>query len=327
MTLKAGIIGAGRIGWSYDGGRWDGQRSVSHAACFDRHPRTELIGVFDPIPQAQAAFCDGYQGAQDVTVTGDLDRFLALGLDVVAIASPSTLHPAHLLACTKAQIPYIWLEKPATLSLADHDALLEALGQHNQTSKVSVNYFRRALPQVAEIKRRIAQGFVVTDCSVTYSRGLAVNGVHLLDLVGALFPHTPEVLDWIRPGPGLGAPTGASPSFGFSLGDLPVTFTGHDLPYHAIELHLTGPTGRLSLIEGGAQLIWQAAVPNPDYPGFFRLDQPRPCLPTDQTEQAMRDGTYLMLCDLLDGQGPAVSTLDTARFAQVLLELAEGRPA
>ena len=315
MSLRCGIIGAGQIAWRYDAGRWDGARSLTHAACFDRHADTQLVAVFDPIAQSRAAFEAGYAGPAPVDLPETLSDFLALELDLVAIASPTPHHGDHLRACLDAGVPRLWVEKPVTLEFAEFETLRTRVEAMPAPPRICVNYFRRALPQVARLKAHVQACSDLSGIEIVYSRALAVNGVHLLDLLGHVFDATtPPPLDWVRPDA-----SGANPDFGLTLAGVPVTVTGHDLPYHLIEMRVTSAQGRMSLTQGGAALMWEAARPNPDYPGFFNVAPPAPEMPAAQTQAAMHDGMFLMLDNLVDAQAVPLSPLQSAYFAQGVL--------
>lgn len=316
MSLRCGIIGAGQIAWRYDNGRWDGERSLTHAACFDRHAGTNLVAVFDPVAESRAAFEAGYAGPGPVVLPESLQDFLALDLDLVAIASPTPHHGDHLRACLEASVPRLWVEKPVTLEFAEFENLRDTVDAMSAPPRICVNYFRRALPQVARLKEHLQASPSLTGVEIVYSRSLAVNGVHLLDLLGHLFDvTTPPPLDWIR-----ADDSGANPDFGLTLSGVPVTVTGHDLPYHLIEMRLTGPDGRMSLTQGGAALMWEAMQPNADYPGFFNMASPAPEISVARTKAAMHDGMYLMLDNLVDAKAVPVSPLHNAYLAQGVLK-------
>ena len=147
--LRAAIIGAGRIGWAYDGGRWDGEtRAVSLASCMDKHPRVRLVAVFDPVAEARQRFSAGYQGPGPVKIFDNLTALLSDKPDLVAIASPTAFHAEHIAACFDASIPRLWIEKPATLQLGELKSLLLHMGQLTHRPRTCVNYLRRCLPQI-----------------------------------------------------------------------------------------------------------------------------------------------------------------------------------
>lgn len=311
--LRAGIIGAGRIGWRYDGGRWDGRRSVSHAACLARHPRTQLVAMLDP---ASAALDDAAHAlGEAVCVTDDMDRFFAQKLDLVCVASPTEAHDAHLRACVAAGVDYVLVEKPVTTDLADFQALLSDWERLASPPRVCVNYFRRALPQVRAMRAACRAGGLKA-LDLVYSRGLSVNGVHMLDLLGFLLDaEVPPPLAWVEGDPD-------NPSFGlhFDGPGVRVTVCGLDLPYHCIEARAFFEQGRMSLLDGGVRLEFEACEDNPDYPGFYHLGLPRAVIDPAHAAEAARDGTYRSLCDLVDDDMTIGSTLRSASFAQQLLE-------
>ncbi|OAN76243.1 hypothetical protein A8B78_01790 [Jannaschia sp. EhC01] len=324
--LRAGIIGAGRIAWSYDNGIWDGARSVSHAACLHRHPDTTLAAVFDPLPEARTAFQGGYKGPGPVALCDTLEAFFAHDLDVVAVASPSETHGEHIAACLTAGVPRLWVEKPVTTDAASFEALTRQLADCAPPPRIVVNYFRRFLPQVAEVKKRLQAALshgTLRRVDATYSRAFVVNGVHFLDLIGYLFDALEApAFDWVdRAG-------SADPSFGMTLNGVPVAVMGiPNLGYHALDLRAVTDDGRLSLIQGAAELTWEAKQPNPDYPGFFNLAPARPLLDPKTTSAAMLDGTYLSLCDLVDDSAPSRAPMEASAFTQTILaRLGESAP-
>ena len=320
--LRAGIIGAGRIAWSYDNGVWDGKRSVSHAACLHRHPETTLAAIFDPMPDARTIFAESYAGPGPVAVCDTLEMFLAQDLDLVAIASPSELHSAHIASCLSANVKRLLIEKPVTTDAAAFRALTERLANCDSAPRITVNYFRRFLPQVFEAKNRLQRALssgTLRRVDATYSRTFVVNGVHFLDLIAYLFDvnEAPE-LDWVDN-------ACADPSFGMTLQGVPVSVMGiPDLGYHALELRAATDEGRLSLTQGAAELIWEAKQPNRDFPGFFNLAPARHLLDPAITTEALLDGTYLSLCDLLDDSSPSRSPFSGSALTQtVVARLAE----
>lgn len=311
--VRAGIIGAGNIGWRYDGGVWDGRRSVSHAACIARHPRCTLVAVGDPDAQAREHARQAF--SDEVLVTGDLDAFFCQDLDLVCIASPTSHHGTHLRACLEHETDYVLLEKPVATDFTEYEQLVDLWTAH-QSTRVLVNYFRRSLPQVAKLRDACRSSELVA-LDFSYSRGLAVNGVHLLDLMGDLLDtNSAPPLTWA-------SGSVDNPSFGLTSRGVDVTVRGFDLPYHCIEVRAIFPDGRLSLLDGGARLEYEQREENPDYPGFFHLAPPGPAVDPIQATSAMRDGTYLSLCNLLDDRVPVNSSLATAGFAQELLSSVE----
>lgn len=313
--IRAGIIGAGNIAWRYDGGRYDGRRSVSHAACYDRHPGTVLVALCDP-DQAALDAAQASIGQDALVTTTELDAFLAEQLDIVSICSPSALHPEHILAAARTGARYLWIEKPVAIEYASFEELMAEWARLPAPPRSHVNYMRRALPQYRALRALPRER--IRQVQATYSRTLSVNGVHMVDMVGFALGITavPE-LGWLD-GRDL-----QNPSFGFDADGIAVTIEGINLPYHCIELRITSEDGRLSVLQGGLLALEERMEPNPDYPGFFHLSQPAP-LAIGDAAAAMRDATYLNLCALLDESQPPLADLESSRFTQgILHKLAE----
>lgn len=309
--LKAGIIGAGQIAWRYDGGRWDGTRSVSHAACLDRHPNTQLVAMLDPIESARTAARAAL--GPEVEVTGTLDAFLAHDLDVICVASPTKYHVEHVRAAARSGARFLLIEKPVTTDMAAFRSLVDDMTSLPTPPRSFVNYFRRGLPQVQALRDACLGGGLVA-LDFVYSRTLAVNGVHMVDLCGyVLGLHRAPELVWVDPA------GGDNPSFTLRTGDLLVQFRGIDLPYHCIECRASFANGRLSLLEGGLRYEREERLPNPAFPGFCRLGPAQPAMDPEAAARAFLDGTYQSLCALLDTAVPSPSPLEGSAFAQEVL--------
>lgn len=313
MTIRAGIIGAGNIGWRYDLGRWDGVRSISHASCLERHPKTSLVAIFDPDPDPEARkFCREHQNPK-ITLSNDIKAFLLQKLDLVCIASPSEHHPQHLRDCWEAKVPMILCEKPVATDFTAYQELLRDEQNLDYAPRISVNYFRRHLPQADALRQACANERPL-GIEVTYSRGLAVNGVHLLDLVAFILDlQTPPQLLWHQK-------NAENPSLGFGVDGLTVHVRGFDLPYHCTEIVATFANERLALRDGGNRFERERRQENADYPGFFHLAPPEPVMDEKLCQQAVRDGTYLGLCNLIDENLPLNSNLRSAGFAQQIMK-------
>lgn len=314
MTLRCGIIGAGRIAWKYDAGRWDGMRSVSHASCIDRHPQATLCALVDPIAAARDDFKANGPYHSGIAVCDHLDDFFAQNLDLVIVASPSEHHAADISKCFDHHIDRILVEKPVTLDLPAFQELRGKANNLPYTPRVVVNFFRRFLPQFHRLKQQLQNKIGATAVHITYSRTLQTNGVHLLDIIGFLFDQTqPPPLEWHS------AHDPQNPSFGLTIDGVPITVTGQDLPYHALDVRITDDRGRLSAVRGGMDLLWEPKEDNPDYPGFYHLALPKPLPGYENAARHMRDGTYLALCNLIDDSGPSHAPLDSAYFSQALM--------
>ena len=109
---KIAVIGLGRMGSLY----------VQTIAT--RVPTAELYAVVDPDPEVRAEVQARFEVPR---VSADADEVLALPeLDAVVIATPTSTHGPLVVAAAAAG-KAIFCEKPLALSLAETDAVLEAV--------------------------------------------------------------------------------------------------------------------------------------------------------------------------------------------------------
>jgi predicted dehydrogenase len=112
--IRFGLLGCGRIA--------------------KRH--SELLGGNHINGAALVAVCDVVSSRADamgskfgVPASYDIDDFLARkDIDVVAVLTPSGMHPAHVIACAKAG-KHVVVEKPMALRLQDADDMIRACDQ------------------------------------------------------------------------------------------------------------------------------------------------------------------------------------------------------
>lgn len=89
------------------------------------HARKNLVPALDTCPDTDlvATLSRSGPGVPGVERAEDDATFFAIGLDVVVIAGPAGLHAAQASVALDAGLS-VWLEKPATTSLADAEALV-----------------------------------------------------------------------------------------------------------------------------------------------------------------------------------------------------------
>lgn len=313
QPFTAALIGLGNIAWRYDGGRATAATpGLTHASVYDQDPRTRLIAGFSP----DAGERDEAQDRLGIQTLDSLDALLALRPDIVSVCSPSPLHAGHLRACFAAGVPMVWLEKPATTDLGDLDALI---AQRPGTT-VLVNFQRRYLApyrNLVTLARTSGLG-VCRHIQASYSRGLVVNGSHIVDQVLAIAGDNETFsLDWVaRGGPA------DQPSFGLTFANgLTVAVTGIDLPYHCIDISAVFDEGRVSILHGGVTAVLERRVEHESFPGFYRLSPtpdprfPARCSIADGMPQALND----LIAAHTEGRDPH-SSLRTARLGQALVE-------
>lgn len=140
MTLKFGLLGAGRIG-------------KVHAKAVSGHPGAKLVAVADAMAPAALAIADQY-GCEVRSVAAIL---AAKDIDAVVICTPTDTHADLIEAFAKAG-KAVFCEKPIDLSLARVKACLKVVRDTKATLMVGFN--RRFDPHFAAVKAEIAKGSI-----------------------------------------------------------------------------------------------------------------------------------------------------------------------
>ncbi|MDQ3996379.1 MAG: Gfo/Idh/MocA family oxidoreductase, partial [Gemmatimonadota bacterium] len=107
-NVRVALIGCGRI-------------SGSHVAAIDRIHGLDLVAASDVEIDRARALAE----VRGIPAFRTVEELLAgVDCDVVAICTPSGLHPAHGILAARA-CKHVVTEKPMAISLADADALVQ----------------------------------------------------------------------------------------------------------------------------------------------------------------------------------------------------------
>jgi myo-inositol 2-dehydrogenase / D-chiro-inositol 1-dehydrogenase len=142
MTLRFGLLGAGRIG-------------QTHARAIASLTAAKLAAVFDPVDAAANAIRDQY-GASVSSVEGIINDKT---IDAVLICTPTDLHAEQIEMAARAG-KAIFCEKPIDLSTERVKACLAVVKKEKATLMIGFN--RRFDPNFAEARRRIDAGAIGT---------------------------------------------------------------------------------------------------------------------------------------------------------------------
>jgi len=138
MTIRFGVIGAGRIG-------------KVHARTIARNSKARLAYIADALPQAAQALAD-LHGAKVASVD---EIMTAKDVDAVLIGSPTGFHAEQIQAASKAG-KAIMCEKPVSTSVESIQQTLKVVEANQST--LMIGFQRRFDPNFAEIQRRIRRG-------------------------------------------------------------------------------------------------------------------------------------------------------------------------
>jgi myo-inositol 2-dehydrogenase/D-chiro-inositol 1-dehydrogenase len=138
--LKIAVIGAGRMG-------------CTHLRALAGSPLVCVVAVVDP---SATALARAESISPGVRTHSALESAVADGgIEAVLIAAPSTLHRALVAACAEMHLP-ILCEKPCGTTTGE----IAAAGRACEDAGVllQVGYWRRFVPQLVELRRRIHEG-------------------------------------------------------------------------------------------------------------------------------------------------------------------------
>ncbi len=302
---KAAVVGLGGIGLGYDYDAADDSRVLTHAAGFHCHPGFELAAGVDDSAAARERFTAKY-GRPAFATVGEL--MAACRPEVVSVAVPTARHREVFEEVMAYGPRAVLAEKPLGGTLRDA-AAITALAKDKGTLLL-VNYIRRFEPGVLALKAALAAGCCgeIYKGTVWYSKGLANNGSHFIDLlIFLLGPVTAVRLlsPGTEPGPD------PEPDFRLSFGAVDVYFlAGREACFSVKEIALLGTGGCVNYENGGARISVRTTVPHPTFPGYTVLAERGTEIATDfyRYQAHVTEALYRAL----DGGAPLASTGETA---------------
>ena len=138
MTIRFGVIGAGRIG-------------KVHAKTIAANPKAKLAYIADAIPAAARSLADEY-GAKVASVD---DIMKSKDVDAVLIGSPTGFHAEQIQAASNNG-KAIMCEKPVSMSVATIEETLKVVEKNKSTLMIGFN--RRFDQNFAELEKIIRRG-------------------------------------------------------------------------------------------------------------------------------------------------------------------------
>ena len=168
MTVKFGLLGAGRIG-------------KVHARAVTGDPQARLVAVADAMPDAALAIADQYgcelRSIEEIEAARDIDA--------VVICTPTDTHADLIERFVKAG-KAVFCEKPIDLSLARVKQCLEVVRAHKGTLMVGFN--RRFDPHFRALRAQIDAGAIgAVEMAVITSRDPGAPPVEYIKRSGGIF--------------------------------------------------------------------------------------------------------------------------------------------
>jgi len=263
---KSVLIGLGNIAWKMGRDSISGS-SLSHAEAFRQNRKAILTAGYSPDVD------ELHQFSSSLSVTGynNLEEMLIQEKpDIVSICSPYEFHAEQLEVCFNYKVPMIWLEKPAASSVSEIEKLEILRKKIPRPSTVLVNFQRRYTESYQKLKQLLNSNVYGRTLSVEvrYSRGLVINGSHMMDMLAYLFPQSSFGLLWVERNA-----QSDNPDFVVQIEDgLIAHVSGIEVNYHNIDIIITCEKGRLSILHGGMSTRVEEVEENSMFAGFYRLN-------------------------------------------------------
>lgn len=260
--VKCVIFGCGQIAGGYDTPDSDFIRT--HAKAFADNKECELVGVFDTDNQKAEEFAETW----DVSYVADSPEKLLEKCepDLVSICSPTNTHEELFFLSCDCNVKNIWLEKPAAININSVRKMKDTA--ENSQSNVWVNYYRRYDSGFRRVKEELTSLGKLNSIRAIYTKGLRHNGSHMLDLLAWLFGEL-KVIDIISVLDDEHFPTA---SVTFAANDVTIDLLGLDYhDYEMFEVDIIGALGRIRILDGGQEIVFQKVVESKYYSGYRNL--------------------------------------------------------
>ena len=263
---KSVLIGLGNIAWKMGCDSISGS-SLSHADAFHQNSKSALTAGYSP----DADEVDQFSNSVSVSGYDDLEEMLTQEKpDIVSICSPHEFHAEQLEICFNYKVPMIWLEKPVANSVSEVEKLENLRKKMSQPSVVLVNFQRRYTESYQKLKQLLESSVYGNTLSVEvhYSRGLVINGSHMMDMLAYLFPQSQFDLLWVERNA-----QSDNPDFVIQIETgLIAHVSGIEANYHNIDIAITCEKARLSILHGGMTIRVEEVKENSMFAGFYRLN-------------------------------------------------------
>ena len=320
-TYRVALIGCGRMGATIDDEVRDRQHSdlwipYSHAAAVVACDRTELVSVSDTVAEKAEAIRERYQAG--TCYTDYREMIDAESPDIVCIATRPATHAEMTVYASQHGVKGIYCEKPLCGSMAEADAMVEAVEKHH----VKFNYGtqRRYVPLYSEVRRIVESGELgKIDCVIAQQGtsaalwGLTHGADLMLHLVG-----DPEV-DFVQgtalceeddwEGHRLKADPGIAAGYVLFSNGIHGYFTAG----RGVEFEVCGTEGKIRTFDNG--LSWRLRKPSGD--GQTMEDAAIPDIP-------LESGTVNGILDIAEALDTGRETRGPAHLARRSQEMLMG---
>ena len=185
-TYRAGVIGLGRMGSTFDDEMTRGGclfLPYCHAPSYHEAPNVELAAGADIHDEQAAIFGERWGLASDHLYSDYKEMLAKERLDIVSVCTTARLRPVIVQDAARAGVKAIWAEKPISLSLKEADDMINVCKEHG--AALAVNCARRWNPFFSEARRLIDERQLgdILQVTVYAECGLSHNGSHAIDVL------------------------------------------------------------------------------------------------------------------------------------------------
>jgi predicted dehydrogenase len=281
--FRTGIVGCGRIGSLLEGDPLRG-KPCTHAGGFSSLPSIKLSAGCDIDPERLHNF--GKRWKVSGLYSDYKDMLQKENLDILCIATWTSLHASMTLEAVKAGIKGIFCEKPIAINLQQARKMVRAC--KNKNIPLIINHERRWDANYQQARKLILSGKIgeiktIIGNTLSWKPGkllvkdhgggpLFHDGTHLADLL--LFFGGP--VHWVagheaRPGGKRYIEETASAMLGFKNGAIGFIEGGGGRKYFNFELDIQGTEGRLLIGNSGQELY--ITKKSQRFTGFHELEK------------------------------------------------------
>lgn len=271
-SLSVAIIGCGNIAGGFDRDRPDTALPYTHAGAYRRHGGFRVVACMDPDTDR----CDNFARRWGVPDCYDnLPSLMAdhADIDIISICSPNALHGSQLEAILAIRPKLVFCEKPLTDSVPLAEHVIERYARSGVM--LAVNYTRRWAPDVIAHAASLRRGDwgSVRSVSGIYTKGIAHNGSHLVDLLHLILgPLTVEAAGRGKRDHWTEDPTVTA--LLRSVDGVPVTLSiGDARDYALFEMEIVTEKGTIRMEDGGSRWRIRRVIEDARFAGYRQLDQ------------------------------------------------------
>lgn len=325
MTYRAGIVGCGRIGCTFDDEPQRGYVST-HAGGYVRTPGVELVALAD-IDEGKL---DRYGGKFGVPgrYTDYVQMLEKEQLDIVSVCTWNDTHLDIVRAAVEHGVKAVFCEKPIADSLSAADEMIRLCAEGNVLLMIDhQRRFDRFHQQIAAFLRNGGLG-QIQQVTCYYTAGVANTGSHLFDLLRFYLGEVTWVQGRYSRNP---SPNPQDPNvdgwLGFADGLVAAIQACDVRAYLIFEVSLLGTKGRLRVTSSGFNVEFEEVRDSQRFAGYRELFPGSPPVRAEGPHEFMLFGIAHLLECLKTGQKPICSGEDGRAALEIICALRESADA